>query len=527
MAHEKLHARARERGVNPFVYWLVRAILQPAFHIYFRLSRIGREHISEAGPVIIAANHRSFLDPFVIGLLVRRPIYYLSKQELFRNRFAAWLLNSLGAFPVDRGNGDEASMETARAILERGDCVLIFPEGTRTRPGSLGRPRCGVGRLALETGAPVIPVAVFGTEAVRRGWRIRPHKVRIRCGSALRFPRVEAPSRQLAGAVTDRIWPCVMLQWEWLGGLAPLRRAAVLGATEPGLAVASMLARAGLEVELGARSHEQAATLGDALAPGMRAMRTADLELGGHDLVVFADQAHALPAAVAAHGGAIPQRAGVLVLARGLIPPLGAHPTEYVAERVRARAVACLAGPQLSPAALEHGAAPLVACRDAPFARQLVDALQAAGYDARDSRDVAGAELAACAVDAAGLAVALAAAAGPTVAGVAAGKVFDELDAYAALRGGSQALAGLAGAGGLVATVLRAGPGGSNTGSSDGAESEARDAVSLLAATLRDAGVRAPTVDGLAATVEGRIEPERFTAALTEPSRRPDSMRAA
>jgi len=114
-------------------------------------------------------------------------------------------------------------MDTARAILERGDCVVVFPEGTRVRPGPLGAPRRGVGRLALETGAPVAPVAVIGTEDVRRGWRIRPRKVRIRAGRPLRYPTVERCSPTLAGAVTERIWACVRLQWEWLGGArAPL-----------------------------------------------------------------------------------------------------------------------------------------------------------------------------------------------------------------------------------------------------------------------------------------------------------------
>ena len=130
--------RARGRGVNPLVYWLARGVLQPFFHLYFRLSRIGREHIPAEGPFIFASNHRSFLDPFVIGMMARRPLYFLTKKEAFINRPAAWLLSSLGAYPIDRGSSDQEAMATTRAILERGDGVLIFPEGTRTRPGPLG-----------------------------------------------------------------------------------------------------------------------------------------------------------------------------------------------------------------------------------------------------------------------------------------------------------------------------------------------------------------------------------------------------
>ncbi|MGA9876366.1 MAG: lysophospholipid acyltransferase family protein [Solirubrobacteraceae bacterium] len=221
---DELRERALTRGVSSMLYWIARAILVPAFLIYFRLQRIGREHIPSTGPVLLAANHRSFLDPFVIGTLTRRPVYYMAKRELFERRWQAWLLNSLGAFPVDRGRGDEHAMSTARTILERGDCVVIFPEGTRVRPGPLGAPHRGVGRLALQTGARVIPVAVMGTEDVRRGWRIRPRKVTLRCGRPLGFPIVEHPSPSIALGVAERIWACVSLQWEWLGGVGAAHR---------------------------------------------------------------------------------------------------------------------------------------------------------------------------------------------------------------------------------------------------------------------------------------------------------------
>jgi 1-acyl-sn-glycerol-3-phosphate acyltransferase len=140
---------ALRSGVNPVLYWTLRAILVPFFLLYFRLARIGREHLSRTGPLLLASNHRSFLDPFVIGTLVRRPVYYMAKRELFEKRWQAWILNALGAFPVDRGAGDKDAMSTARAILERGDCVVVFPEGTRVRTGPLGSPKRGVGRLAL------------------------------------------------------------------------------------------------------------------------------------------------------------------------------------------------------------------------------------------------------------------------------------------------------------------------------------------------------------------------------------------
>ena len=216
MALDRHHERIRTRGINPVVYWITRAVLQPFMLLYFRTARLGREHIPREGAALLAANHKSFLDPFVIGMCLRRPIYFVAKRELFDNRLIGWFLNCLGAFPIRRGESDEEAVATVKAILARGDVVLIFPEGTRIRKPGLGDPKRGVGRFALECGVPVVPIAVQGSERARRGWLIRPVKVRIRCGRPLTFPRVESPSQRLAGEVTARIWPCVQLQYRWL-----------------------------------------------------------------------------------------------------------------------------------------------------------------------------------------------------------------------------------------------------------------------------------------------------------------------
>src|SRR3954453_24073663 len=143
----RYHERTREKGVGKVVFWTTRALLGLAIQFYFSLERTGRKNIPKKGPVILAANHRSFLDPFLIGCLIRRPVYFVAKRELFDKRWQGWLLNGLGAFPIKRGESDEESLATARGVLERGAVLVIFPEGTRIRKGPLGRPKRGVGRL--------------------------------------------------------------------------------------------------------------------------------------------------------------------------------------------------------------------------------------------------------------------------------------------------------------------------------------------------------------------------------------------
>ncbi|MEX2195560.1 MAG: 1-acyl-sn-glycerol-3-phosphate acyltransferase [Thermoleophilaceae bacterium] len=536
------HDRIRRRGVQPVVYWVTRAILQPAIAIWFRLSRAGREHIPAHGGVILAANHRSFLDPFAIGCCLRRPVYFVAKRELFSNRLVGWFLNCLGAFPVRRGESDEDCMATARMLLERGEAVLIFPEGTRIRSGSVGRAKRGVGRLALETGVPVVPIAVFGSDRARRGLLFRPVKVKLRFGRPLTYPRVGTPSAHLAGEVTARIWPCVALQWEWLGGLPPLRKAAVVGAGSMGTAVAELLARAGLEVQLGCRTAAQAAQLaadgfnqrylpGVALPAGLAVGPVDAIEFRGVDLVVLAVPSRDLPAAVANVGSRIGDRSAVLVLSKGVVAPLGTLPTRYVAERVRARAVAALGGPSHAGEAVAAGASVVLAAEDPHLRTQLGDAFADAGLDVVRTDDVAGTEFAGCAKNVAALAAAAAAPRGLNAAGAVAGRVFAEVHALALAEGArSETFVGLAGTGDLVATALaegsrnrRAGEllgrglGREEVGALVGQAAEALDTVPLLASLMSERRREAPAVAGLAELVEGRIDPEEWVAGVCAP----------
>jgi glycerol-3-phosphate dehydrogenase (NAD(P)+) len=540
------HERTRRRGVNSFVYWPVRVVLKLAILAYFRVRRLGREHIPSGG-VILAANHRSFLDPFVIGCCLPRPIYFVAKRELFKNPIMGWFLNCMGAFPVRRGESDEESVDTALALLERGQAVVIFPEGTRIRAGSLAKPKRGVGRLALQSGVPVVPIAITGSEHARDGWKIKPARVHLRCGAPLMYPRVEDPSPFLAGEVTERIWPCVGLQWEWLGGLPPLRNAAVVGGGSMGTAIASVLARAGLEVQLGCRTTSQAARLlddrenaaylpGVALDAAIEPKTVREIEFAGVDLVVLAVPCSSLPAAIGQIGARMGERSAVLVTSKGLVPPLGTTPTAYVAERVRSRAVASLAGPAHAREAIETGASVVVATRDVDLRRQLGEVLEAGGLTVDGTDDVTGAELAAAAKNAAALASGAASVRGNNLAGAAAGRIFSEVHQLAVASGArSETFAGLAGAGDLVATAIAEGSRNRRagelvgTGMSTGQvaatvqqTAESLDTVPLLSDAFEREGIEAPVTTGLRRVLDGEESPEQWLESVrnTNPQRR-------
>jgi glycerol-3-phosphate dehydrogenase (NAD(P)+) len=521
----RYHERTRRRGVNLLVYIPVRVVLELFIRIYFRLSGTGREHIPKTGPVILAANHRSFLDPFVIGALVRRPIYFVAKRELFEKRWQAWLLNCVGAFPVRRGESDEEMVQTGLELLAAGKPIVIFPEGTRIRRGPLGNPKRGVGRFALESAAPVVPIAVTGTERARRGWRIRPVKVKVRFGRPLTFPQVENPSPRLAGEVTARIWPCIQLQWEWLGGLPPLRRVAVVGAGSMGTALATLFARAGLDVDLACRTSEDCER---DVPDSVRLLPIGELRVEDADLIALAVPSSALPSAVAQIGDRVRDESSLLVVSKGLVPPLGTLPSVYVGERVRARGVLALGGPAHAAEAVAEGASVVLAARDAHLREQLANVFTAAGLSVEQTDDVTGTELAGTAKNVAALAAAAAAPRGMNAAGAAAARVFAEAQLLALARGARpETFAGLAGAGDLVATALAEGSRNRRAGEllARGLSAEEIPAVihetaealgsaALLARQLDAAGIEAKATDRLAAMVSGQLPADEWTAGV-------------
>ncbi|HEU5061661.1 MAG TPA: 1-acyl-sn-glycerol-3-phosphate acyltransferase [Solirubrobacterales bacterium] len=540
------HAYTRKHSVNWPMYHVARAVLLPFFLVYFRLARLGRDYGKAKGGIIVAANHRSFLDPFVVGACLpwRRPMNYMAKVELFERRWQGWMLSRLGAFPVRRGESDEESMLTARMIAERGGAVCVFPEGTRIRRGTLSNPKRGVGRLALQTGAVVIPTAVLGTEHVRRGWRIRPRKVKVRLGPPMTFPRAEEPSPALAETVTGRIWPNVLLQWEDLGGLPPMRRAAVIGAGSWGTAVAVLLARGGLDVQLGARTSERVEEMIEdgenrRYLPGVPLPESIDvrpasaIELAGLDLICLAIPSAQLPQAVGAIADRVSSRSAVLMLTKGLIAPQAQLPSEYVGERVRARAIACLGGPAHAREAVSGSAALVLGSEDEELRVQIGEVFDQAGLVCERTRDVIGVEMAGAAKNAAALAAAAAEPRGLNAAGIAVAAIWRECIEHAVTRGAElETFAGLAGVGDLTATMMA--PAGRNRRAGEllgngtpakeipkkiGQASEGLDTVPLLAQAVASSGVDADALAALAALIGGEIDVEEWMATLRQVER--------
>lgn len=194
------------------MYWPVRIVFSALVRLVLRPVRFGGEKIPADGPVIVAANHRSWLDPFVIALLSRRKMYFMAKSELFENRLFGWLLGALGVFPVRRGSADRQMITTALAILRRGDCLMMFPEGTRTRALHPGTPLRGIGKLALRSQAAVVPVAVAGTGASERR-ELGVKRVVVRAAAPTTCDSIDLDAHRPDQVLLDRVWADVERQW--------------------------------------------------------------------------------------------------------------------------------------------------------------------------------------------------------------------------------------------------------------------------------------------------------------------------
>jgi 1-acyl-sn-glycerol-3-phosphate acyltransferase len=209
VTNEEAHRLAREKGVSRPLYAVVRALAVAFMRVWFRLGIAGADHIPREGAAIVVPNHKSFWDSFFVGAATRRHVRYMGKTELFQGPWGR-LLVRLGAFPVRRGESDADALETARTILRQGGLLALFPEGTRIRdPEQLGSPRRGAGRLALESGAPLVPAAITGSDRLFLGPIPKPKRVQVAFAEPIPAAHLP-PTPEAAGELVERqVWPRV------------------------------------------------------------------------------------------------------------------------------------------------------------------------------------------------------------------------------------------------------------------------------------------------------------------------------
>jgi len=222
---DQFHARAR-KGVG-WTYPLVRALVSLPTLLIYRTRAIGVKNVPKDGPVLLAPNHFSQMDHFFTGLYLRRQVRFMAKSQLFGPPVLTYIYAHGGVFPIRRGHHDEEAFKTVYAILEQGGMLLVYAEGGRSRSGELGEVKPGIGRIALESGVPVVPVAIHGSAAVRRWKRFRFPKVTVQFGEPLTFPVEEAPSRERQLEVATQVFDRVR---EMYGRLEREGRAAVIRA---------------------------------------------------------------------------------------------------------------------------------------------------------------------------------------------------------------------------------------------------------------------------------------------------------
>ncbi len=204
---DQFHAAAR-RGVG-WTYTAVRILVSLPTLLVYRVRAIGLKNVPREGPLVLASNHFSQMDHFFIGLYLRRKVRFMAKSQMFGPPVLTYVYKHGGVFPIRRGNRDEEALKTAYMLLDQGEMLLVYAEGGRSRSQELGEPKSGIGRIALESGAPVVPVAIHGSAAVRKWKKLRFPKVTVQFGEPLVFEVEPGPSRErqleVAAALFDRV----------------------------------------------------------------------------------------------------------------------------------------------------------------------------------------------------------------------------------------------------------------------------------------------------------------------------------
>jgi 1-acyl-sn-glycerol-3-phosphate acyltransferase len=220
----KFHERSRTREPN-FVYEAVRAVLSPIAVGFYRTRAIGTENVPRTGPVLLTPNHFSQMDHFFTGTFLRRKLRFMAKSQLFGPPILTSIFTHGGVFPVRRGYHDEEAFKTVEAIFDHGGSVLVYAEGGRSRTGGLGEPRPGIGRIALESGVPVVPVAIHGSASVRKWKKLAFPKVTVQFGEPITFPVTAEPTREQQMEASTEVFEVVRQMY---GGLEENGRKAVM-----------------------------------------------------------------------------------------------------------------------------------------------------------------------------------------------------------------------------------------------------------------------------------------------------------
>lgn len=206
MNEERDYTPKRKNGL----YFIGQILLWGYFHLVFRMKVVGAENVPKEGPVLLCSNHLAKRDPVLLGLSQKRQVFYMAKEELFRNKFLGGLFRMLGAFPVKRGTGGSDALEDAYALLKQNGVVGVFIEGHRSKDGRLQKPKTGAALLAYETKSPVVPVCItagdgkrpgpFKRTMIRFGKPISPEELNIKDDSSMQLRRA---SRTIMSYIAD------------------------------------------------------------------------------------------------------------------------------------------------------------------------------------------------------------------------------------------------------------------------------------------------------------------------------------